>query len=483
MATILVIAFLARLPVAFVEFIHHEDEVWQYLEPAYHLLYGRWIVTWEYREGLRSWLIPLALTPPLALGKLLLRDTAFSLLPLRLVLVSLSLVIVWAGARIGWRISRLHGIAAALVLAISFEPVFLAARALSEPLATVCFMSGTVLLLFRQASTDRRSSLVGGFALGLAVACRFQFAPAVATLVVLCCWRDPPNFVRVATGGLIALGVDAVADAMMGQVPFLWMIRSFQYNLLHHVSDRYGIAPALYFVAEQTSYWSVAAPFILLFIALGSRREPILLTVALVNLVVHSAIPHKEFRFVFLTVVLLLIVGAVGSVDAINWLAKARPNWRKPALAGVSAIWLTASATGALAAVREHRIHYAGQIAMWRAVHGIPALCGFASLQDGDVPAAYVYIDRAIPIYMFNEADAVAAVQNRASSYNVVLANQARASMLRAKGYALTECFRGSADSSLFVPARLCLFKRAGGCNPAGAERYLENRVRARRGT
>ena len=49
--------------------MHHPDEVLQYIEPAYRLLTGDGIVTWEYRYGMRSWLLPWLLAGPMALGQ------------------------------------------------------------------------------------------------------------------------------------------------------------------------------------------------------------------------------------------------------------------------------------------------------------------------------------------------------------------------------------------------------------------------------
>src|SRR5512134_1312534 len=49
--------------------MHHPDEVLQYIEPAYRLLGNEGIVTWEYRYGMRSWLLIWFLAGPMALGQ------------------------------------------------------------------------------------------------------------------------------------------------------------------------------------------------------------------------------------------------------------------------------------------------------------------------------------------------------------------------------------------------------------------------------
>ena len=48
---------------------HHPDETIQYLEQAHRIVFGYGVVPWEFRYFIRSWLIPLLLVPPMALGE------------------------------------------------------------------------------------------------------------------------------------------------------------------------------------------------------------------------------------------------------------------------------------------------------------------------------------------------------------------------------------------------------------------------------
>src|SRR5579864_4305542 len=48
-----------RLALAFaMPNIAHPDQIFQILEPAHRLVYGYGIVPWEFREGVRSWILP-----------------------------------------------------------------------------------------------------------------------------------------------------------------------------------------------------------------------------------------------------------------------------------------------------------------------------------------------------------------------------------------------------------------------------------------
>ena len=48
---------------------HAPDEIIQYLEQAHRIVFGYGVVPWEFREFIRSWLIPLMLVPPMQVGE------------------------------------------------------------------------------------------------------------------------------------------------------------------------------------------------------------------------------------------------------------------------------------------------------------------------------------------------------------------------------------------------------------------------------
>jgi hypothetical protein len=55
LCALLLLAAAVRLPLAFWPNIVHVDELYQYLEPAWRLLGHQGVVTWEWRDGIRSW--------------------------------------------------------------------------------------------------------------------------------------------------------------------------------------------------------------------------------------------------------------------------------------------------------------------------------------------------------------------------------------------------------------------------------------------
>src|SRR6266446_3947872 len=58
----LILAFVLRLGCAILfRNVNHTDEIFQYMEPAHRLVFGYGLVTWEFREGGRSFLVPAAI--------------------------------------------------------------------------------------------------------------------------------------------------------------------------------------------------------------------------------------------------------------------------------------------------------------------------------------------------------------------------------------------------------------------------------------
>src|SRR5579864_8940260 len=68
LVAILILAAALRLPLAFWPNFHHPDEIFQYLEPAWRMLGHDSVVSWEWRAGMRGWLLPTLMAGPVAIG-------------------------------------------------------------------------------------------------------------------------------------------------------------------------------------------------------------------------------------------------------------------------------------------------------------------------------------------------------------------------------------------------------------------------------
>ncbi len=431
------------------------DEIWQYLEPAWHLVAGPWIQTWDYREGLRSWLIPELLSVPMGVGHALSPDTTLHLLLVRLTLAALSLVIVGAAVSLGLRLSRLHGILAGFVAAIWFELLFFAPRALSEPIGLALLMGAIWLLLARDRPGPRQFAFAG-LLMGLCFVARIQYAPALLTLAILTARKDWRGaWLPLLAGGCGALAIDALANLATGAVPFRWMIEAARINIVEGRAKAYGVMPLTGYFTILAWYWYLALVPILLLAWVGAKRYPALLWIALVHLACHSLIAHKEYRFVLASSTLLVLLAAIGSADLLRRVPRERL-----ALATIAALTAWAG-TSAVLARGNFAPSWTMETDLAEALEkaGRPGkTCGLALYRPRDtVAGSYALYRRATPIYVLTNPQEAA---RHAGAFDVVLAPQDHLAELP-PGYALESCaVPGITD------APGCVLRRAGSCAP-----------------
>lgn len=133
---ILIVAVLLRAVTFNAYSVKHADEAMQYIEQAHRIAFGYGVVPWEFRYVIRSWLIPLLLAGPMALGERIdPSGTLYLILP-RLLVSLFNLSAVIAAWVIGRRQSLQHAIVAMAVTATWIETVLYGGQVLSETLAT-----------------------------------------------------------------------------------------------------------------------------------------------------------------------------------------------------------------------------------------------------------------------------------------------------------------------------------------------------------
>jgi len=477
LAALLLLAAAIRLPLTFWPNVLHPDEIFQCLEPAWRMLGHDGIVSWEWRYGMRGWLLPSLMAGPVGLGDWVAPGGTGAFVAPRLVAALASLSIVASAWCFGARVSRTHAIIAAFVAAIWFELVSFAPHTLSEPLATAVILPAALLLT--HASLSQRHLAVGGVLLALALVFRFQYAPAIAVLALGACWRHWRNLIPLVAGASIALILGGVADAAHGAVPFAWLIANVQQNLLQDRAAEFGVTPAITYLYSFWMMWSVALVPLLFAIWQGWRHAPLLLATAVANIAFHSLIGHKEYRFIFLSVALFIIIAALGSADWIQWL-RANRAWRRWALPVVAGGWaLISGALAATGTMPDNWMRGTGAAQLAAELRGDPALCGLALYNTPFhlLPGRDRLVGRS-PLYAIYPADPVvggdlaAVAQKAAPAFNRILSRRDSATELPA-GFSQRDCTSvGGAD--------VCIFARSGGCDAATAAPFVLNDVLVR---
>ncbi len=323
----LVIALSARLLVSLaLPGPLRPDEIYQYLEPAYRLVTGYGVMTWDWHEGIRSWLVPGGIAGLLRISHTL--GLGFSIAFVRTIFAILSLPLVILFVQAGWRQAGRQG-AWLFGLAGALWPDLVSAgfRTLGECLGGNMLAAGTIagmIALDRQRKGESRRAtflllLLCGFSLGSAAAVRFQFAPAVlfgcAFLFLKGGWRTLLPVSISLVPPIAALGI---VDALTLGYPFQSVFHNYHMNASMGVANTFGRQSILYFPAKYSGLWGAAAIAILLLCIRGAKYASFPLSMALVIVGYHSCIAHKEMSFIYPAIPLFILTAAAGLAHVVT---------------------------------------------------------------------------------------------------------------------------------------------------------------------
>jgi hypothetical protein len=265
-----------------------------------------------------------------------------------------------------------------------------------------------------------------------------------------------------------------VIDLSMGQWPFAWVLANVEQNVIANKAAEFGEFGFEAYPEMLWLHWQVAAIPILWCAFIGARRYPALAAAAIVNLLVHLAIGHKEYRFILLTGEIAILLAAIGSVDLVERWRQGARSWRPSLPAALLALvtcWGVASAALAASSVADPgwRRFEGGYRLAWEARQR--KACGVALL-GGDywAPSGQAYIG-ATPLYYVRGRDAAAERSQLADS------DQAYDAIIGPPERAVPSAYRRVACRGEGVE-RFCLSIREGGCrHDAASERRLMQRV------
>ncbi len=468
-SAILAVAIVLRVAAFNTYAAHHPDETMQYLEQAHRLVFGYGVVPWEFRYFIRSWLIPLLLAGPMQIGAWLdPHGIAYLIVP-RTLVAMLNFTPVIAAWYLGARVSRQHAIVAMAVSAIWVEAVYFSVQTLSESMAIACFLPAAAMLMTRDPRL--RTIALAGFLMALAGLLRFQFAPAIAVYAVMVAGRDLRIWKGLLLGGIPVVAGGAAIDLAMGLTPYEWIFNNYRMNISHDRMRKIGGVSHWTYIVEYAAHFRFVGPFMLVASLFAGKRYRPLLAAALVNIVVHQMIGHKEWRYLWFSMQILLVLSAIGTVN----LTRRRLLDRKigdPTATRVTA-WIVGvvtfvSLTLALGNDYRNRWRNDGEPSRLAArVVRDSAVCGLAVNRYQNTEFVYAFVHRPIPIYLLypDGPPSISRPGASASAFNAILANTVVAPPA---GFAPTgECAGKGIE-------RVCVYRRAGGCSPNAESREIE---------
>jgi hypothetical protein len=461
---LLALALLVRLA-AIVAFpsLHHPDENFQLFEQAHRIAFGYGVVPWEFRDGIRSPVLPYILAGLFWLGERVLGGPEGYLLVARAALALTSLLGVAAVYLMGRRTSATHAVMVGVVAATWFELVYFAGRPLTEAVATTVLLVALSLACLPPERLGFRRLAAIGFCLGLALMLRIHLAPG---LLVVAVWSGGLDlrgrWYPLALGGLFPLLVFGAADWLFWGAPFSSYAAALRVDLIDGKASSYGVEGPGYYLSQLADIWAGVLPAMAALILLRLRASALWIAVALVIIASHMAIPHKEYRFVFPAFACLALVAAMGSADLIERMrALAGPGQARRALVAVgAALWVGTSATLAFAPGFKDEWFEAGDLiqAAFKLAHQ-PDLCGVLFYDhDWASTGGYAHLHRNVPVFALeNDHDGA---QQATSAFNAIVLTRASLDDF-APQFTLQECSGDEGDDDL------CIMKREGTCTPA----------------
>jgi hypothetical protein len=464
LACVMLLAVGLRLvPVIFVPSMNWGDEIFQTTEPAHRLVYGYGLMTWEFQLGMRSWLLPGVLAGLIEIARVAGDGPQYYLPAIALGLGAVACGPVACGFLWGRRwFGPSGGLVAAFALAVAPELAYFGARALNDVVAAHLLVIALYLLEPGDKAGDRRRLCIAGFVLGIVCLLRLQLAPAVALAAL---WASPGPWAdtwrarlpAVISGGVAAVLFGAALDWATLGYPLASVWRNYFYNIHLGVSSGFSVAPWYFYLLGELGVWGAATPFVVLLAALGARRMPLLAAAAIVIVAVHSAIPHKEYRFIYPAMMLAMVLAAIGLAQLAAWAAQwLRGRGLRPGLAAVvcavavmgwwGVVAHGAWSSGAIAALRN-RAH--DELSAMAFVRDMPALCGVGLYgEEAWVRyGGYSTLHRPVPMYWPKDVAELAA---SAAAFDVLLYDSAPPPEL---GFGEVRCF-----------GQICVGRRPGSC-------------------
>jgi GPI mannosyltransferase 3 len=459
-ALCLLAVVLRLVPVIIDPSINWWDEVFQSTEQAHRLIYGYGLVPWEFQLHARSWLLPGAIAGLMELARIVGDGPAYYLPVIAVALAALAAAPVYCAFQWGRRGFGLTGaFVAAAIVSVAPELVYFGARALSETIAAHLLVIGFYLIEPGYTVRSRKRLVAAGVLLGLACLLRVQLAPAVAVMVLWPSespWRS--RLAPVIAGGAIALGFGAILDWATLGYPFASIWRYVVYNIVYDVSSGFGTEPWDYYLLGEIGVWGTAMAVVTVAACAGAWRKPALLVGVVTIIAVHSAITHKEYRFIYPAILLVAILAGLGLAQLAAGAGRLfRERGLSPviaALGGVAIItyWAFLSGnvwSGATMTGLRQRVHNNLKAAAFASK--MPAMCGIGLYgeqgRDWARYGGYTLLHRPVPLFWPEDEQELRA---QAAGFDVLLFTAAPPAAL---GYETVQCF-----------GKTCIGQRPGNC-------------------
>jgi GPI mannosyltransferase 3 len=447
--------------------IYHPDEIFQVTEQAHRIVYGNGLVPWEFEYGTRSWILPGIVIAIMKVTRVFAEGPEYYLPAIWLFFAAISTCSAVCAFLWGQRFfGPAGGLLAAIMPAFAADAIYFSGHTLSEVVTAHILIIGIYLAYpgYKVTSPARLFSV--GLFLGITAVLRTQLLPAAAIILVwLAVNSSSRQLALLVSGFAFVCLLGGMIDALTWGVPFLSIWRNFSFNLLYGVSSSFGTQPWYQYAGYVFTYWGGGVAVLLTLAFIGSYRLPLLLLVSIVIFLSHTFVPHKDYRFIYPALILLVVLAGVGVAQVTQWMSLAakthfdRHSRIYPLCVAAAACFCVVfvvgqSASRAISPREDRRYPFWGKatdiIKASAVVAKLPSVCGIGSLEiTWWQTGGYTLFHLSAPYYWF---ESIEDLSNYVDNFNTLLYS---GPLPQGFGFTTLKC-----------TGAVCIAQRRGHCEP-----------------
>lgn len=305
---IAIVGLVIRLVLALnFDTIYHPDEIFQYVEQAHRWEFGYGNIPWEYRHGIRSWILPGFIAGLLRLLRTFhIEDPNVYISVIKTIFCVFSISIIYSTYIITRNTASEKAARLASTIACFWhELVFFASKAMPEIISTYLIAIAIACLVTKP---QLKNSILFGIACGLITVLRYQYLPIVIILFALAAFKWSKKRILLISIIIVAAVMGAgYTDYLTWGSFFASYYNNYLYNSVYKVSEIFGVEPFSYYFTGGAFIVTALSYFLI-----PTNNKPWLIFACILSIIIpHSLTAHKEFRFIFAVIPLCIILVSI----------------------------------------------------------------------------------------------------------------------------------------------------------------------------
>ena len=256
-------------------------------------------------------------------------------------------------------------------------------------------------------------------------------------------------------------------DAFTWSYPFQSFWLNVWVNIFENRSEIYGVSPWYEYFIFLLKSWSWFSLPIIILAFIGSRHIPILAYSALIIIFSHSLLAHKEYRFIYPALVMVIILAGIGTAELVlnfssKWIANQKilvtillclSLWTATSVALLSRFNVynpLSFSTFGTNLENTHLYATTNNLLAAQSLSKEKNICGLGLWGvEWALSGGYTYLHQDVPIFPVETAADFAELK---ASFNYIIGNRSIPSQYQ--NYTVQKCWQ-----------KTCIYKRPGSCS------------------